>query len=255
MTAPPRRLSSLALVMIAALLVLPACGTERTAARHRRPPSRPSRWTRCPRTARLGRTHRWQRPPGCASPRSRWTPSCSFSTGHRTRRSRFCRSGRRRAVGRRSAAGGRPAVLVGHVDSRTGPAVFYRLRELAPGDEVLVDRADGTTARFIATSLDSYEKALFPSDLIYYPTLEPQLRLVTCGGPFDLYRALPRQRRGLCRCSGVGHVWPGSSRQHHGSLPRGAEPPRRRPARGVRAIRRGLLAHARWCWPSTPDPT
>jgi Sortase domain len=76
-------------------------------------------------------------------------------------------------------------VLVGHVDSRTGPAVFYRLRELAPGDEVLVDRADGTTARFIATSLDSYEKALFPSDLIYYPTLEPQLRLVTCGGPFD----------------------------------------------------------------------
>ena len=37
----------------------------------------------------------------------------------------------------------------------------------------------------VATSLDRYEKALFPSDLIYYPTLEPQLRLVTCGGPFD----------------------------------------------------------------------
>jgi hypothetical protein len=78
-----------------------------------------------------------------------------------------------------------PAVLVGHVDSRTGPAVFFRLGELQPGDEVFVDRADATTARFVVSSLGRYEKALFPSDLVYHPTLEPEIRLVTCGGPFD----------------------------------------------------------------------
>jgi Sortase domain len=78
-----------------------------------------------------------------------------------------------------------PAVVVGHVDSRTGPAVFYRLDELKPGDELFVDRADGTSARFVVTAVDRYEKALFPSELVYYPTLEPKLRLVTCGGPFD----------------------------------------------------------------------
>lgn len=78
-----------------------------------------------------------------------------------------------------------PAVILGHVDSRTGPAVFFRLRELAAGDEVLVDRADGTTARFLITSLERHAKNEFPSELVYYPTLEPELRLVTCGGPID----------------------------------------------------------------------
>jgi sortase (surface protein transpeptidase) len=78
-----------------------------------------------------------------------------------------------------------PAVILGHVDSRTGPAVFYRLRELDAGDEILVDRADGTTARFLVTSRANYDKDEFPSDLVYYPTLRAELRLVTCGGPFD----------------------------------------------------------------------
>ncbi|MGH3924428.1 MAG: class F sortase [Pseudonocardiaceae bacterium] len=78
-----------------------------------------------------------------------------------------------------------PAVILGHVDSQAGPAVFFRLGELEAGDEVLVDRADGTTARFQVASLDHYQKAEFPSELVYYPTVEPELRLVTCGGPFD----------------------------------------------------------------------
>ena len=78
-----------------------------------------------------------------------------------------------------------PAVILGHVDSKTGPAVFFRLGELEAGDEVLVDRTDGTTARFQVTSLDRYHKAEFPSELVYYPTGQPELRLVTCGGPFD----------------------------------------------------------------------
>ena len=67
-----------------------------------------------------------------------------------------------------------PAVLVGHVDSRTGRRSSSAWASFQPGDEVFVDRADATTARFVVTSLGRYEKALFPSDLVYHPTLEPR---------------------------------------------------------------------------------
>ena len=40
------------------------------------------------------------------------------------------------------------AVVLGHVDSAEGPAVFARLATLEPGDRVHVDRADGTVATF-----------------------------------------------------------------------------------------------------------
>jgi hypothetical protein len=78
-----------------------------------------------------------------------------------------------------------PAVIVGHVDSRSGPAVFYRLPELRPGAKVLVDLADGTTERFRVTGHQQVAKSQFPADLVYSPTLETILRLVTCGGTFD----------------------------------------------------------------------
>jgi sortase (surface protein transpeptidase) len=78
-----------------------------------------------------------------------------------------------------------PAVVLGHLDSKTGPAVFFRLPELRPGDEILVDRTDGTTVRFIVSGLHWYQKDEFPTELVYYPTLNPELRLVTCGGPMD----------------------------------------------------------------------
>ncbi|SFO89368.1 Sortase family protein [Geodermatophilus dictyosporus] len=78
-----------------------------------------------------------------------------------------------------------PAVLAGHVDSVDGPAVFSRLRELAAGDEVLVDRADGTTARFRVTDVERHPKDAFPTASVYGPTADAQLRLVTCGGDFD----------------------------------------------------------------------
>ncbi len=78
-----------------------------------------------------------------------------------------------------------PAVLAGHVDSRVGPAVFARLRELSPGDEVLVDRSDGTTARFAVDRVERYPKDAFPTAAVYGPTADAQLRLVTCGGAFD----------------------------------------------------------------------
>src|SRR3954452_8320622 len=78
-----------------------------------------------------------------------------------------------------------PAVIAGHVDSFRGPAGFFRLDELAAGDEVLVGRADGTTARFTVTRVARYPKTAFPTAEVYGPTPDPQLRLITCGGAFD----------------------------------------------------------------------
>jgi sortase (surface protein transpeptidase) len=78
-----------------------------------------------------------------------------------------------------------PAVVAGHVDSVDGPAVFSRLGELGPGAEVLVDRADGTTARFAVTGVGRYPKRDFPTESVYGPTPRAELRLVTCGGEFD----------------------------------------------------------------------
>ena len=85
---------------------------------------------------------------------------------------------------------GRPgaAVLVGHVDSRTGPAVFYRLSELRPGDRVDVLRADGTRAAFTVKALRSYAKESFPTDAVYGATADPVLRLLTCDGRYDRRR-------------------------------------------------------------------
>jgi sortase (surface protein transpeptidase) len=78
-----------------------------------------------------------------------------------------------------------PAVILGHVDSKAGPAVFYRLNRLPVGAEVFVDRADGSTVDFRVRGTQHVHKTAFPTDLVYAPTLEPSLRLVTCGGPFD----------------------------------------------------------------------
>jgi Sortase domain len=77
------------------------------------------------------------------------------------------------------------AVILGHVDSRSGPAVFYRLHRLRPGDEIVVTRADRSTVRFVVQRTEQYDKQRFPTDEVYYPTLTSTLRLVTCGGQFD----------------------------------------------------------------------
>ena len=78
-----------------------------------------------------------------------------------------------------------PAVLAGHVDSRHGPGGFFRLARATPGDEVLVARADGSTARFTVTRVAQYPKGAFPTADVYGPTGDAQLRLITCGGAFD----------------------------------------------------------------------
>lgn len=78
-----------------------------------------------------------------------------------------------------------PAVLVGHVDSHEGAAVFYRLRELAPGDRVHVQRVDGSTVVFEVYGQESVPKDAFPTERVYGPTDGAELRLLTCGGTFD----------------------------------------------------------------------
>jgi sortase (surface protein transpeptidase) len=78
-----------------------------------------------------------------------------------------------------------PAVIAGHVDSYRGPGVFLALRQLAPGDPVLVGRADGSTVVFTVTAVDHYAKDAFPTERVYGPTPGAELRLITCGGVFD----------------------------------------------------------------------
>lgn len=77
------------------------------------------------------------------------------------------------------------AVIAAHVDSTTGPAVFYHLSSLAPDDVVSVDYDDGTSVDFAIGSMQSYPKSEFPTEAVYGPTDGPELRLITCGGTFD----------------------------------------------------------------------
>jgi hypothetical protein len=77
------------------------------------------------------------------------------------------------------------SVIEGHVDSYQGPAVFFRLGALRPGDTVDVTLADGVTAIFRVTGVREYAKSRFPAKAIYGTTDYAALRLITCGGAFD----------------------------------------------------------------------
>ncbi|WCO66871.1 class F sortase [Iamia majanohamensis] len=78
-----------------------------------------------------------------------------------------------------------PAVIVGHVDSVDGPAVFFRLEELEPGDEVTVVADDGTPTTFVVERSRQVAKDEFPTEEVYGATDDAELRLVTCDGDFD----------------------------------------------------------------------
>lgn len=75
-----------------------------------------------------------------------------------------------------------PAVLVGHVDTRSGPAVFHQLRQLRAGDRVEVAREDRTIAVFSVERTERFDKAHLPADQVYGDFSRPNLRLITCGG-------------------------------------------------------------------------
>lgn len=81
-----------------------------------------------------------------------------------------------------------PAIIAGHVDSKSGPAVFYRLREMRPGQEIRIQNADRRVLRFVVTGIQQFAKDKFPTDAIYGTATEPLLRLITCGGSFDSSR-------------------------------------------------------------------
>ncbi len=88
------------------------------------------------------------------------------------------------------SAGPRPgadgaAVIVGHVDSKRGPAVFYKLRSLPIGSEIKVTREDNSVATFVVDAIRQYDKDTLPTRVVYGPTAAPALRLITCGGAFD----------------------------------------------------------------------
>jgi len=77
------------------------------------------------------------------------------------------------------------SIIAGHIDSRLGPGVFFRLAQLRRGQRVYVVRADRSVARFRIISVRSYAKASFPRAVVYGPVPDPELRLITCGGQFD----------------------------------------------------------------------
>jgi sortase (surface protein transpeptidase) len=77
------------------------------------------------------------------------------------------------------------AVIVGHVDSRRGPAVFYRLRELRIGQVINVHLQDRATVRFVVRSMTRVPKSRFPTKRVYARTRQPTLRLITCAGPLN----------------------------------------------------------------------
>lgn len=80
------------------------------------------------------------------------------------------------------------AVLLGHVDSKAGPAVFHRLRTLTPGDTIEVSGNDGAVVTFEVTSIATHANEDFPAQEVYRATGRPGLALVTCGGRYDAAR-------------------------------------------------------------------
>ncbi|MGW4521385.1 class F sortase [Amycolatopsis sp. NPDC004378] len=78
-----------------------------------------------------------------------------------------------------------PAIVLGHVDGDKKPGIFYKLKDLAPGDEVDIDRSDGKKLKFVVDGVTQVPKDTFPRDAVYGNSDKPELRLITCGGAFD----------------------------------------------------------------------
>ncbi|MCM2576836.1 class F sortase [Streptomyces meridianus] len=77
------------------------------------------------------------------------------------------------------------SVVAGHVDTRTGPAVFLNLSSLKQGSTVEIAREDGVVATFEVDSVETFNKDDFPDDRVYADAPTAQLRLITCGGDYD----------------------------------------------------------------------
>lgn len=77
------------------------------------------------------------------------------------------------------------AIMVGHVDSRIGPAVFFRLRRLRVGDRVIVRMPGRAAARYVVQRSEEFSKDRFPTRRVYSRTHDATLRLITCSGSFN----------------------------------------------------------------------
>lgn len=84
-----------------------------------------------------------------------------------------------------------PAIIAGHISSTAGPGIFFRLDELTPGDEVHITRDDGEELTFVVDRREQYRKDELPPDEVW-SAHGPQLRLITCGGPFDAHEGRHR---------------------------------------------------------------
>lgn len=78
-----------------------------------------------------------------------------------------------------------PAVIAGHVDSTTGPAVFFDLHKVRKGDRITVQLTDDTSTTYVTDRVLTTPKQGFPTDEVFGPTPDAELRLITCGGPYD----------------------------------------------------------------------
>lgn len=76
-------------------------------------------------------------------------------------------------------------MIVGHLDSATGPAVFAGLPELGAGDEVEVTTRAGDTVRYVVTETDDFPQDGFPTEAVFGATAADELVLITCTGPYD----------------------------------------------------------------------
>lgn len=77
------------------------------------------------------------------------------------------------------------AVMAGHLDSTTGPAVFWKLRQLEPGDAVIVLDAQARILIFRVEKLRAYDEEAAPIDILFGPSASPRLNLLTCAGSWD----------------------------------------------------------------------
>lgn len=78
-----------------------------------------------------------------------------------------------------------PTIIVGHVDSYRGPAVFWRLSQLRPSQLVNIKRADGQTITYQVTEVKQFDQNNFPTNDVYGNISHAGLRLITCGGVYD----------------------------------------------------------------------
>lgn len=78
-----------------------------------------------------------------------------------------------------------PAVILGHVNGNGHPGIFANLSKVRIGDQITVSREDGSKSIFVVYDVMTIDKKQFPKNLVYDDTLNPELRLITCGGELD----------------------------------------------------------------------